>query len=293
MRSLVYCLVLALAVVVTAQEVRVGEPLNYRVTLPQADSILIADPPGIPVRSLPVTQNAMLKGGEFEFRVAVYDTGRFTIPTIPVLVFRGGQVSDTVWTAEREVFVTSTLADSVTTPRPLKPYEEHPLRLADVLREYWPWALCALILAALVYAYIRYRRRPHELLAEAAPPPVPAAELAVRELIALRDKKYPERGMMKEHFSEFSEVLRRYLEGRFAFPALEMTTYELAKEFRTSELPAIFTDELLPLLKTADMVKFAKEIPTLDAAAKLIEAGFEIVEQTRPRPDEKLVEQAQ
>ncbi|MBK6909874.1 MAG: hypothetical protein IPH10_02915 [bacterium] len=275
---------LVLVIASIAGELRIGDPIHFQLDLPAADSVLVVEPAGLPVRVLPIKPHLYAKGGTLEFAMAAYDTGSIAIPPLAVLVFRAGEVTDTVWTDARLVAVVPTLADTATAPLPIKPYEQHPFRLVDAIREYWPWVLGALCIAALVYLYRRYRKRPVEGLDAVPVPVVPPAELAVRELIVLRDKRYPERGMIKEQYSEFSEIMRRYVEGRFAFPALEMTTYELANEFRRAEMPTLFADELLPLLRTADLVKFAKEIPTLAAATALVETGFTVVERTKPEP---------
>jgi len=286
MRSLtgiLFALLLVLQICFGLDALKIGDPIKYSVKIPIADSLLVIEPTGLPVRVLPLDPLHKPDGNVFEFSAAVYDTGTLDIPALAILLFKKGEVTDTIWTEPREVIVGSTLADSASAPRPLKPYEEHPLRVADIVREFWPWAVGALALAALVFVWHRYRSRPKTGEVVAAPSPLPPAELAIRDLIALRDKKYPERGMLKEQYSEFSEILRRYVEGRWEFPALEMTTYELASELKRNDLPASLREDLLPVLSESDLVKFAKQIPTLASANAIVELGFKIVEQTRPR----------
>lgn len=288
-RSLIGILLASLLVVQICfglDALKIGDPIKYTVKIPVTDSLLVIEPTGLPVRVLPFDPLQKPDVKVFEFSAAVYDTGTLEIPALAILLFEKGQVTDTIWTEPREVSVESTLADSASAPRPLKPYEEHPLRVADIVREFWPWVVGALALATLIFVWLRYRNRMKADEVAPAPPPLPPAELAIRELIALRDKKYPERGMLKEQYSEFSEVLRRYIEGRWEFPALEMTTYELASELRRDDLPASLREELLPVLRESDLVKFAKQTPTLASANAIVALGFEIVEQTRPRAEE-------
>jgi len=108
----------------------------------------------------------------------------------------------------------------------------------------------------------------------------------VSELIALRDKNYPERGLLKEFFSEFSEILRRYIENRYGFPALEMTTYELEYKFDSPDYPALLQQRLLPALRESDLVKFAKYIPDPSICKQQLELGFEVVDITRKREEQ-------
>ncbi|MBK6767177.1 MAG: hypothetical protein IPG71_13060 [bacterium] len=268
-------------------QLQVGDPVSIDVTLPACDSVAVVETGDLPLRVLPLTQanSRSATRRAFTFEVALYDTGSYVIPSLGVVPFRNGIPLDTVWSGSRPVEINSTLDDTTTTPRPIKPYAEHPLRFADLLREYWLWLVGVIALAALVFAWRKWMRRAKSGVAIAAPPPLPPADLAVRELIALRDKRYPERGLLKEHYSEFSEVMRRYVEGRYEFPALEMTTYELATEFRRQELPACWREVLLPILRESDLVKFAKEIPTLGSCAAILETGFALIEQTKPTQD--------
>lgn len=281
-KAIVFSLLLLSVCVFAEEMLQIGDPIPLEVSINVCDSVLVVEPGGLPLRVLPLESQPTIKsGGAFKFQVALYDTGSYVIPSLAVVQFKSG-LTDTIWTAERPIQIVSVLDDTTSTPRPIKPYAEHPLRFADVVREYWPWALGAFALGLLVYAWYRWKHRAQPGIAVAAPPPLPPAELAVRELIALRDKRYPERGMLKEHYSEFSEVMRRYVEGRYEFPALEMTTYDLAREFKRAELPACWREELLPILRESDLVKFAKEIPTLAGCTAILETGFQLVERTKP-----------
>ncbi|MCB1059478.1 MAG: hypothetical protein KDB65_04535 [Calditrichaeota bacterium] len=291
-RSICIALLAIFGAAFAVDTVRIGDPIGYTVRIPVADSVLVIEPDDVPVRVLPFDFKREMSGNNFEFYAAVYDTGTVEIPALPVLIFDKGQVTDTVWTEPREVAIESVLPDTASTPLPNKPYEDHPLRFADIAREYWPWALAAAILAGLVYAWVRYRKRPKKGEEPPPPPPLPPAELAVRQLIALKEKKYPERGMLKEQYSEFSEILRRYVEGRFEFPALEMTTYELAAELKRENIPSCLREELLPVLRESDLVKFAKQIPALAQSEAIVDLGFSIVDRTKPSLEVRKEEQA-
>jgi hypothetical protein len=191
--------------------VRIGDPIDYSVKIPVADSVLVVEPGGLPVRVLPFDFKQNTSGNSLNFSTAVYDTGTVEIPPLAILIFEKGQVTDTVWTESREIAIQSVLPDTASAPLPNKPYEEHPLRVADVVREFWPWILAAAIIAALVLLYLRFRKRPKHGEEPPPPPPLPPAELAVRELIALKEQKYPERaGCLKNitaNFPKFCVVM--------------------------------------------------------------------------------------
>ncbi len=80
----------------------------------------------------------------------------------------------------------------------------------------------------------------------------------------LQAKQYPEKGMIKEYYTELSDILRRYIEERFALNAPEMTTEEFLGSLRMSS--ALNDDEKMRLsrfLSGCDLVKFAKHRTTL------------------------------
>jgi len=80
---------------------------------------------------------------------------------------------------------------------------------------------------------------------------------AEREIQELASQKLFEKGHVKEFYFRFSEILRRYLESLRGFPAAEYTTEEIALRVQAPE-----DRQILPLLKDADLVKFADLKPT-------------------------------
>lgn len=292
-RTLLVLEFMFLGAAIASAQIHVGDPIEYRVKITPCDSVEILEPKGVPLRVLPgKRQIAPESGGEIVFHAALFDTGAFDVPALRVVAYGSGQPLDTFLSDERHIQVVSLLDDTAATPRPIKPYVEHPLRFADLWREYAHWVAIAVGAAALLFAFIWWRRRTKQGIKEQVLPQLPPAELALRELISLRDKKYPDRGMVKEHYSEFSEIMRRYLEGNYSFPALEMTTHELSLEFKREELPTYWRQELLPILLEADLVKFAKEVPSLSECAKILDTGFRLVELTRLHDEDATEKQA-
>ncbi len=171
--------------------------------------------------------------------------------------------------------------DTAQAPKPIKPYREHPFRWRDLWDYRWIVVVLALV-ALVIWIWQRFfNKKPQQ--AAFVENLLPPHEEAVRNLILLRDQKYPERGMLKEFFSEYSQVLRRYIERRYEFPALEMTTFDLEYEFEDGRYPQVLRGRLLPALREADLVKFAKFVPDYRTCEAVLELGFEIVELTKPR----------
>ena len=61
----------------------------------------------------------------------------------------------------------------------------------------------------------------------------------------------------KAYYTQLTDTLRKYIEERFGFNAMEMTTTEIIENLRQTG-DSKMTDELKELFTTADLVKFAK-----------------------------------
>jgi HEPN domain-containing protein len=269
---------------ITPREAHVGEELLLTIKVGGAlgKAIAFPPPPAGGFELLTLDTSLVIKSGVMKYSLAIFDTGTYPIPALPVLVLTGATV-ETLRTTPHSVRITSALPDTASTILALKSYRLHPFQLRE-LKKYL-WALLALLLGvAGWWIWKRYfkRNRGEEQSPELL---FPAHELAIRELILLKDKKYPNRGMLKEFFSEFSEIMRRYIERRYKFPALEMTTYDLEREFEEPRYPADLTRRLVPSLREADLVKFAKYVPQFDLCERHLELGYEIIELTREQPE--------
>ena len=91
-----------------------------------------------------------------------------------------------------------------------------------------------------------------------------------------------ERGEVKAFYYIFSETIRRYMESIRRFPAVEMTTEEIARAIRANP-----SDQcILPLLKRADLVKFADSMPAPERKDQDVLAARTYIQQTRPKTEE-------
>jgi hypothetical protein len=147
---------------------------------------------------------------------------------------------------------------------------------ASLWLKYLPWFSGLLGLLLLVFGLIWWqkRRRRNEAFAMAQEPPYVRAK---RELEELEAQGLFERGQSKAFYFCFSEILRRYLEALRGFPAAEFTTEEISARLRHEK-----DRKLLPILRQADLVKFADTVPTTARKEEEVKAALTYIHETRP-----------
>jgi hypothetical protein len=114
----------------------------------------------------------------------------------------------------------------------------------------------------------------------------PAHEIACAELERLLAEKLVEKGEVKVFYTGLSDILRRYIENRFALRAPERTTDEFLVELRdASVLAAPHKDLLGEFLRHCDLVKFAEHQPTTPEIQKTFDACKRFIFETEEKPD--------
>ena len=113
-------------------------------------------------------------------------------------------------------------------------------------------------------------------------PPKPADQIALEALRTLQEKNLPGQGMIKQYYSELSDIIRCYIEGRFDIKAPEMTTEEFLVYLRESNILSGQHKNLLrEFLNLCDIVKFAKYGPTPSEIEDSFDEGRKLVEETK------------
>ena len=131
-----------------------------------------------------------------------------------------------------------------------------------------------LIAAGIIWWWRKKRLKNDEIIKERA-----AHIIALGEIDDLRKDKLFEKGRYKEFYFRFSEILRHYLERLRGFPAAEFTTEEISRRITIEE-----DRMLIPMLREADLVKFADIIPTSAKKDEDIRIALLYIQSTSPTP---------
>jgi hypothetical protein len=264
--------------VVTPRRLTVGDrfdlvldlqaPASSQVLGPLADSLGVFVVTGAKPAAAPTAGR-----GEHRLTLAGFRPGRQRLPVFTFLVRTSARV-DTLRSDTGSVLIARTMPKDMKDIHDLKPPESFP--------NHWLWIIPLALLLAAVLAWLAARllrglRRARER-AEAALPPWDEA-LGALDTMPWQD--WLGAGQVKRYYYALSQVLKRYIERRFEFNAVEQTTTEILNSMRTHRTP--MRDEVQRFLLRSDFVKYAKMVPPDEEMRSAITEVREFVNRTTPQ----------
>jgi hypothetical protein len=202
------------------------------------------------------------------------------LPPVPITVARASGETMTICTAPHAIVVNDPIANELDPKVRPNPNGRHQ-------REEWIFAKqAATVLGAtailgplLALLILRWMRRPKP---EPYVPPVLPWVAALEELEAIRTSNLIAEGRTDEYFDRVSDCVRKYLGARYGFDGLESTTDEMERTLARVRPAVRGLDTINRFLEEADLVKFARVVPTENDCLAALERGITIVRNTTP-----------
>lgn len=201
-------------------------------------------------------------GGTYElikkYGLTQFDSGKYTIPSIKVLINNKPYFSDSI-----RVEVANVVVDTLKQ----KMYDIKPIAEASSSNS-WIWKLLFIFLViaaigAFAYWWLKIRQK-KTIEEEVYKTPIERATVLLNNL---EKKELWQKGEIKTYYSELTDIARNYIEEAIQIPAMESTTSELIEGLRQASLKKKMAlsketiENLEQVLKQADLVKFAKSKP--------------------------------
>lgn len=239
--------------------------------------------------TIPDKANPSLIQQHQQFIISVFDSGYFAIPPFKFLV-NGDTVNPVLTEA---LFLEVNTVPTDTTDATIKDIKA-PFNEPFDWKWYLPmvyWGAGAILLVALIVLIIlKLTKKKPEVVIERKPD-VPPHILALQQLEKVKEEAIWKDGKTKEYYSSISDSVRLYIEGRFGIQALELTTDEIVRAFKSQVVDAASKEKLQQLLVLSDFVKFAKVLPIEQEHALALQNAFDFVNGTK-REDEIVIEES-
>lgn len=197
-----------------------------------------------------------------QFVITSFDSGYFEIPPTN---FKFRHVNDSnLYSTSTGMLFLQVYVPEVDTAQAFKPVVG-PIGEPYTLKELLPWILvgiAAIVVIALLIYYIVKRKKRQPIFTRKPKPVLPAHVVAINKLEELRLAKVWQAGHLKKYYSELTDIVREYMVNRYYFDAPEMTSYEIISKLNELNINKDAMTKMESVLNLADMVKFAKAVPT-------------------------------
>lgn len=277
---------------VDKSRITIGDLIRYTVTVSHPKDIAVATPGtganlgGFEVRAYDVVEPKEKDGlvvSEFRYTISTFLTGEFVIPPLPVAYRPAADTASApriIATPGIRIVVESMKPSEAGDIRDVKPPLDIPL----------DWKLLGLriaaalaVLAALIAGVILVRRwkAGKGILPVKVEPPRPPHEIALDALDRLTASDLRARGETMAFVVELTEIVRRYIGGRYFVVAMEMTTTEVLDGLSRAGLDGDVFDLFGSFFRDCDLVKFAKHVPSDAELDDTVNAAYELVNRTK------------
>ena len=161
-----------------------------------------------------------------------------------------------------------------------KDVQDNPFQWSDWEWPFWLSVLMLVLLAVAYYLYLRLRdNKPiisHIRIVKRLLP----HQKAMKEIEQIKADKMVSSENSKEYYTKLTDTLRKYIEERYGFNAMEMTSSEIIEKLMASQDQKAL-DELRQLFTTADLVKFAKYSTLINENDANLVNAIDFINQTK------------
>ena len=278
----------------TTLQVRIAHPKDAAARLILPKDTLVT---GVEIMAVALADSVevtdQIREHVYSVTLTAFDSANYVLNNIQAMV--AGELYDA---NEAPILVVNTVPVDLTQPDTFSDIKEQ--WKPDFVWKDYLWiiitVLAVLLLALGGYFLWRYLKKRKEtpnvekLLAEPLADPY---EEALRSMEQLREARLWEQNQVKEYYTTMTDILRRFIWRVYGIDTAEKTSREILESFHSTVDNQSLQNDLRKILTTADIVKFAKYIPTPDDNISLMNASVSFVKEQKPEPEDKEEEQKQ
>lgn len=161
-----------------------------------------------------------------------------------------------------------------------KDVQDNPFLWSEWSSAFWLSVLMLLLIASGYWLYLRLRDNKPVIAHIKIVRRLLPHQKAMKEIEQIKADKMVSSENQKEYYTKLTDTLRKYIEERYGFSAMEMTSTEIIERL-TSAGDQQSLDELRQLFTTADLVKFAKYSTMINENDANLVSAIDFINQTK------------
>ena len=301
MKRLLFLIVLAASVISASAQVSVeagidsiemfvGQQVHVTLTANAQENAKIEFPqfkptqyitPGVEVLASKELENKALDNG-FVARSMVYtltsfDDTLYYLPPMTVKIDGKPYKSKSLALKVLTIEVDTTHVDQFFGP---KDVQDNPFLWSEWRLPFWLSVLMLVLLALCYYLYLRLRDNKPIIKTIRVVKRLLPHQKAMKEIEQIKADKMVSSENSKEYYTKLTDTLRKYIEERYGFNAMEMTSSEIIEKLMSIQDENALS-ELRHLFLTADLVKFAKYSTLINENDANLVNAIEFINQTK------------
>ena len=161
-----------------------------------------------------------------------------------------------------------------------KDVQDPPFLWSEWRLVFWLSVVMLLLLALVYYLYLRMRDNKPVIARIRLVKRLLPHQKALEAIATIKAEKMQTQEDPKEYYTRLTDTLRHYIEDRYGFSAMEMTSSEIIERL-LRDGDATSLDELRQLFQTADLVKFAKYSTLMNENDANLVSAIDFINQTK------------
>ena len=161
-----------------------------------------------------------------------------------------------------------------------KDVQDNPFLWSEWRLPFWLSVLMLVLLALSYYLYLRLRDNKPIIKTIRIVKRLLPHQKAMKEIEQIKADKMVNSKNSKEYYTKLTDTLRKYIEERYGFNAMEMTSSEIIEKLMAIQDESALS-ELRHLFLTADLVKFAKYSTLINENDANLVNAIEFINQTK------------
>jgi hypothetical protein len=262
-------------------EMMIGEQATVTLTVQTADDAKVDWPTFQPrqmlVPGVEVLNTQRTSDHTMVITLTSFDGNLYHLPPFKVKINGKEQQSADLALKVVEIEVDTTQLNKFFPP---KDVQDNPFLWSDWSLSFWLSVLLLVLIALCGYFYLRLRdNKPvisHIKIVKRLLP----HQKAMKEIEQIKADRMVASENAKEYYTKLTDTLRKYIEERYGFSAMEMTSSEIIERL-TAAGDQQSLDELRQLFTTADLVKFAKYSTMINENDANLVSAIDFINQTK------------